>query len=288
MSFVETPRFPDTISQGSQGSANYSTSVVTVKSGYEVRNSNWTESRRSFEASFGVRGETELALLLSYFHAMFGMANTFRFKDWADFKSVNVDQVITDTDQAIGTGDGATTAFQLIKNYTQGLTTQRDIKKPVSGTVVASIGGVAETATLSIDTTTGIITFDADNQKTINGATSANPTELTTSASHSLTTGDTVYLSTFTGAGSWLTLNSVRYVVTVTSATTFTIEVDASSFPAYSSNGGQTNTLPQTGESIAAGYEFDVPCRFDTDTLTRTFDDYLIGSTSVPIIEVRL
>ena len=39
---------------------------------------------------------------------------------------------------------------------------------------------------------------------------------------------------------------------------------------------------------IAAGYEFDVPCRFDVDRLPRKFTSYQIGEVEVPIVEVRL
>ena len=82
MTMIETPRFPDDISYGSLGGPNYSTDIVTVQSGFETRNVNWLESRHSYDAAFGIRTEAQLSDLLSYFHAMQGRANTFRFKDW--------------------------------------------------------------------------------------------------------------------------------------------------------------------------------------------------------------
>jgi uncharacterized protein (TIGR02217 family) len=45
---------------------------------------------------------------------------------------------------------------------------------------------------------------------------------------------------------------------------------------------------PGNGLLVKAGYEFDVPVRFDTDELSISLDDYNIGSTSVPIVEVRI
>jgi uncharacterized protein (TIGR02217 family) len=39
---------------------------------------------------------------------------------------------------------------------------------------------------------------------------------------------------------------------------------------------------------VRAGFEFDVPCRFDVDKLPRKFTSYQIGEVSVPIVEVRL
>jgi len=45
---------------------------------------------------------------------------------------------------------------------------------------------------------------------------------------------------------------------------------------------------PATGVIITAGFAFDVPVRFDTDTLDVTLDVERLGSiTSIPLIEIR-
>lgn len=47
-------------------------------------------------------------------------------------------------------------------------------------------------------------------------------------------------------------------------------------------------TAPTSGVTITAGFEFDVPVRFDTDQLDVTHDIERLGSiTSIPLIEVR-
>ena len=47
-------------------------------------------------------------------------------------------------------------------------------------------------------------------------------------------------------------------------------------------------TAPAAGVSITAGFEFDVPVRFDTDTLDVTLDLERLGSiTSIPLLEIR-
>ena len=47
-------------------------------------------------------------------------------------------------------------------------------------------------------------------------------------------------------------------------------------------------TAPAGGVIVRAGFEFDVPVRFDTDTLDVTLDFERLGSiTSIPLIEVR-
>ena len=47
-------------------------------------------------------------------------------------------------------------------------------------------------------------------------------------------------------------------------------------------------TAPGAGVAITAGFEFDVPVRFDTDTLDVTLDIERLGSiTSIPLLEIR-
>jgi len=46
-------------------------------------------------------------------------------------------------------------------------------------------------------------------------------------------------------------------------------------------------TAPVNGAAITAGYQFDVPVRFDTDRLDVTHDIERLGSiTSIPLIQV--
>jgi len=44
---------------------------------------------------------------------------------------------------------------------------------------------------------------------------------------------------------------------------------------------------PCSGDLITAGFEFDVPCRFDTDQLSIGLQFQNLGSFSVPLIEIR-
>ena len=48
------------------------------------------------------------------------------------------------------------------------------------------------------------------------------------------------------------------------------------------------SSVPGDGVSINAGFEFDVPVRFDTDVLDVTLDIERLGSiTSIPLLEIR-
>jgi uncharacterized protein (TIGR02217 family) len=45
---------------------------------------------------------------------------------------------------------------------------------------------------------------------------------------------------------------------------------------------------PSSGVAVTAGFEFDVPVRFDSDTLDVTLDIERLGSiTSIPLVEIR-
>jgi len=45
--------------------------------------------------------------------------------------------------------------------------------------------------------------------------------------------------------------------------------------------------LPANGAIVTAGYEFYVPVRFDVDQISISIDDYQMGGTSVPLIELK-
>ena len=48
------------------------------------------------------------------------------------------------------------------------------------------------------------------------------------------------------------------------------------------------DSAPAAGVAITAGFEFDVPVRFDTDALDVTLDLERLGSiTSIPLLEIR-
>ena len=74
------------------------------------------------------------------------------------------------------------------------------------------------------------------NSHNVSNVTSANPCVFTTATVHDLNSDDAVYFSGFTG--SWTFLNGTGSLITVLTDTTFSIALDTSSVPAYSSNGG--------------------------------------------------
>jgi uncharacterized protein (TIGR02217 family) len=207
MSFHEV-RFPTGIARGATGGPQRLTEIVTQSSGHEERNTRWAQSRRRYNAGLGVRSVDDLHQVLTFFEARRGRLHAFRWKDHADFKSCPPSQAVSALDQQIGTGDGSTTGFQLIKNYADVAGDyQRIISKPVTGSVMVAVNGVVD-ASVIIDDVTGIVTFQ---------------------------------------------------------------------------------TAPASGATISAGFEFDVPVRFDTDRMEINLSHFEAGQIpDVPVVEVRL
>ena len=159
MAFHEI-QFPTSISRGSSGGPTRLTDIVELRGGGEERNSVWANSRRKYDAGFGMRSLDDLHDVLVFFEARKGRLHGFRWKDWADYKSCPPNKILSPTDQTLGTGDGSNREFQLQKTYSDAYGSwTRLIKKPVSGTVRAALNG-AETSAFSLDTTTGLLTMD--------------------------------------------------------------------------------------------------------------------------------
>ena len=135
---------------------------MLLASGDEERNTRWADLRRRYNAGTGVHSLTDLHTLIAFFEERRGRLYGFRWRYRADWKSCAPDETPAADDQDIGTGDGATAAFQLVKSYGGGIANYvRAIAKPVAATVKIAVDGVeAEEGTdFVVDTATGIVTF---------------------------------------------------------------------------------------------------------------------------------
>lgn len=149
--FDDVP-YPLPLGRDTEITTEFSTQVMTTAAGFEQRNSLWADARLRFDVGPGIRSEAELAVLVAFFRARRGAARGFRLRDPTDFSSNAMTAPPTALDQLIGTGDGATARFALIKAYGAGVDAQvRRITRPRSDTVRVSVGGV-ETRAFSVDT----------------------------------------------------------------------------------------------------------------------------------------
>lgn len=155
-------RFPTGISLKSRGGPERRTEIVTLSSGHEQRNTRWADSRRRYDAGYGVRSLDDMQTVLAFFEQQRGRLSGFRWKDHADFKSCPPSGSPEADDQHLGLGDGAQVVFQLVKSYGSGPNTyQRTISKVVAGTVSISLDGILQTEVTdyTLDTTNGAVTF---------------------------------------------------------------------------------------------------------------------------------
>jgi uncharacterized protein (TIGR02217 family) len=212
MSFHDV-RFPTAISRNAQGGPERRTDVVVLGSGYEERNSRWADSRRNYNAGYGVKSLDDLYQIIAFFEERRGRLHAFRWRDPMDWKSSPPNATSTPLDQVLGSGDGTRATFQLCKTYGSAFAPwTRDIKKPVAATVRIAVAGSERVAgtDFAVDASSGLVTFLAGH-------------------------------------------------------------------------------IPLDGESVTAGYEFDVPVRFDTDKLEINLSGFTSGAIpNIPIVEVRL
>ena len=205
--------FPLDVALKSAGGPERRTDIVSFGSGREERNARWAHSRRRFDAGYGVKTLAELQRVVAFFEERRGRLYGFRWRDRLDATSAATGAVISPLDQGIGTGDGTTATFQLVKTYGGGFAPyQRAIVKPVAGSVriavdhVEAVGGTAFT----VDATTGIVTFLAGH-------------------------------------------------------------------------------IPAAGQAITAGFQFDVPVRFDTDYLEVDLSAFAAGAIpKIPLVEIKV
>ncbi len=145
-------RFPLDVALGARGGPERATDIVTLSSGREERNQRWAQSRRRYNAGYGIKSRADMQAVLAFFEERRGRFHSFLWRDGLDFSS--------NGQQPLGTGDGATTAFQLIKRYGGTFDPyDRPITKPVAATVAVFVGGVP-TGAFEVDELTGVVTLD--------------------------------------------------------------------------------------------------------------------------------
>lgn len=143
-------RFPLDVSLDARGGPERATDIVTLSSGREERNSRWLHSRRRYNAAYGIKSRADMQAVLAFFEERRGRFHSFLWRDALDHSSDGL--------QAIGTGDGVATQFQLVKRYGAAFDPYlRPITKPVATSVEVFVDGIS--AEVEVDEMTGIVTF---------------------------------------------------------------------------------------------------------------------------------
>lgn len=152
MAFDEI-EMPAELAFGFRGGVRNPVSTSELSDGHILRQARWAGPLREFVFEMSDRPRASVEALRAFWLARGGGARGFRFKDFTDFEA---------EDEAFGTGDGATTAFQLIKTYAVSGEISphvRTIKKPVSSGLVVKADGTPMGSGWSVNTTTGVVTF---------------------------------------------------------------------------------------------------------------------------------
>lgn len=290
MSFLEAPRFPDEVSAWMQGGEEFLTDIVMVNSGSEQRNAIWSVPLRRYSLSSGMRTIANAQATKAFFRAVGGRANGFRVKDVFDFTADHTTGVL-----GTGLGTGLPT-YQLNKNYVSGsVTSVGAIKKPVAGTAQIKRGGVVQTfgaaaGNWALDTTTGIATAVADATSNASSIT-ANTTTTVILATNpgTLTAGQLLYLSGFTGTDAAL-VNGLAHTINSVSGTgpfTFVLATNTAG-KTITLGAGAGKKYPQPTETLTWSGEFDIPVRFDVDWLQIGLDSGgLLNWSQANLVELR-
>lgn len=154
--------FPIDVALGAAGGPERVTQVVSTATGREERNTRLADSRRRWDAGFGIKTLAALSEVVAFFEERRGRLYGFRWRDRLDHSSGAPGASVTPLDQVIGTGDGARLAFPLTKTYgALHAPYVRPIAKPVAGSVRVAVDGVetAEGVAFTLDAATGLVTF---------------------------------------------------------------------------------------------------------------------------------
>lgn len=300
--FIETPRFPDSIARNMVRRRRAGVTTVTFDSGAEQHTVRWAQRRREYDVGFAIKTEADYAIVSAWWDALDGPADGFRVRDHADFTCDAANGLLRPLHGTVqvgtaGSGFGVP-SYQLQKRYAVGAKSHdRDIRKPVSGQVAVRRGGVAVTVGVSagniaIDTTTGVITFVADQSRTISSITVGATTVLTLASalSPNVSIGQRLFVTGVSGTAAAV-LNNLSHAVTAVSGAQVTLGTATTGLTA---TGGTAALYPQAAESLDWAGQFDVPVRFAQDELGDVIvqrgsgGQYLLEAPQVSLIEIRV
>jgi uncharacterized protein (TIGR02217 family) len=298
MSFIDL-RFPENISFGSSYGPRWNTSIVTISSGFEQRNQEWSKSKYRGDVAYGIRTSQDMLDLIKFFHEVRGRAYSFRFKDWNDYEASDEQLVVT------GSRD-----IQLSKLYSFGGGNEyrRKITKPHGPQefhLITNTGPVQITDA-QLDFSTGVLSLGDSlfpKLPVSNITQSTFPTVTIDDLAEDFDDNDIAYFSEFSFLDfeyqELLADRPVRIDVlsrdTTPGSESATIQIveaidggsiDTSGFQSFQGI-AQVQRFPQGDEVVTWTGEFDNHVRFDTDELSATWDDYENLSTQVEIVEIK-
>ena len=257
-------RISGLVRMGASYGDDYAVDIVQTAGGQEYRSLIHPFPVRRFDVSYLLDTEKTYNELQALYHRAHGRFAGFRVRCVDEYSTNGRIGEPTAFDHPLAVVSAG--VYQLSKRY--GLDKPagaagyplRNIKKPVAGSTLVSIGATAvRSADWSVDTTTGRVTLAADQVVAVTAVTKAAQAVLTI-GTHPLVVGQSVHVG---GVAGMTQINGLRALVTAIGATTITLAINSTAFDAYVS-GGAVHTRPQSGEVVSGGCEFDFPVRFNT------------------------
>lgn len=156
------PVFPICPTFGFVAEPNYLVKIVAREGGFERRQRVWNQSLTKYTAvPSGDQAQMDIENVYRFWMAIGGMSNAFRFKDWLDFKSCDLDETPSAVDQPVVPSGDSPSSFRLVKEYTAGPFTQpRLIQRPRGETIEIAneLGETQDPANWTLDESTGVLT----------------------------------------------------------------------------------------------------------------------------------
>ena len=259
-------RFTELVRYGSSWEEGFEVNAVETSGGDSYKSLLHRFPRRTFDASVMLDEATLWNQVVNVYMRAFGRYAGFRVKCFDEWSTNGRKLPPTPFDQPLLLVSSG--VYQLVKYYGTDKAAlaglghpYRKLKKPVAATTRVGIQTTEiRAADWSVDTTTGLVTFAADQTRAVTAISKAASAVLDVGAGHSFVTGMSVHVSTVAGMTQ---INGLRALVTATGASTITVAINSTAFSTYTS-GGVVHTRPQTGETPTAGCEFDFPVEFTT------------------------
>lgn len=157
MNAVKNLRFEPPIGFQTSGGPGWSTEVISLSSGREVRNAVRATSLRRWQIAGVPATQADVSGIVRFFNARGGRHEGFRFRDPFGWTSATGEEAVSPLDQLLGMGDGENTEFQLVLD--EGAVVKRVITRPVATSVRIAVDGV-ETSAFTLNDQTGRIMFD--------------------------------------------------------------------------------------------------------------------------------
>ncbi|MBL1419139.1 MAG: TIGR02217 family protein [Alphaproteobacteria bacterium] len=156
--------FPQNLGFSASRTIERFTEIQNFLSGREQRNARKYHSKRKYMLGVAAKSFVELEKITEFYEARRGALIGFKWHDILDYKSCDIEDEISATDQKIGIYDGEVAEFQLSKTYGDAVDDDqnyiRKITKPYDASLRIAVNDVElNVSHFGVEVLTGIVTI---------------------------------------------------------------------------------------------------------------------------------